>query len=70
MVVIVEERRKINVFCTFYIKLDVVCICMEANWRIRDKVEKGNYVMLKSIGPRTDPWGTPCVTRREDERVE
>ena len=26
--------------------------------------------MLKSIGPRTDPWGTPCVTRSEDERVE
>ena len=26
--------------------------------------------MLTSIGQRTDPWGTPCVTRREDERVE
>ena len=26
--------------------------------------------MLKSIGPRTAHWGTPCVTIREDERVE
>ena len=40
-------RCKIYVFCTFYIKLYVVCICMEANWRIRDKVEKGNYVNVK-----------------------
>ena len=37
----------VSTYNTFYIKLDVVCICMEANWRIRDKVEKGNYVNVK-----------------------
>ena len=42
---------------------------MKANWIIRDKVENGNYVNVKSIGPRTDPWGTPCVTRWGDERI-
>ena len=26
--------------------------------------------MLNSIGPKTDFWGTPCITRRGDERVE
>ena len=44
-----DAMCKIYVFCTFYIKLDVVCICMEANWIIRDKVKKGNYINIKEL---------------------
>ena len=42
-----DVRCTIFIFCIFHITLDVVHIYMEANWRIRDKVEKGNYVNVK-----------------------
>ena len=42
-----DARCKVVMLCTFYIKLDIVRICMEANWRIRYNVEKGNNVNVK-----------------------